>query len=676
MAFVIDSTTTQIFDRAIEHEWLETNGLGGWASSSIIGTNTRRYHGLLVAAVNPPTERYVMLSKMDEALITHTKRYELGCNKYANAIHPDGYIFQQAFRKDFFPEFIYKANGIRLKKTIAAVHGENTTLIMYEVLSANTPFTLELTPLIAAREFHSLTQANGMLNTSAEFEQGIFSARPYHELPPLYISVPNGHFDAQPNWYFNFQYVKELERRQEAYEDLFSYGKFYIPMAEGDRIGIIVSTELPHGRDAYMMLTQESLRRQRLINQVGEQEDDSLAQLTLAADQFVVNRGDDLKSIIAGYHWFSDWGRDSMIALPGLCLTTGRYDDARKILEAFVDHIDQGMIPNRFPDFTNEPEYNTIDASLWFFVAAYKYLLATNDRKFIEEKILPALSSVIEWHDKGTRYNIQVDEDGLLSGGTDGVQLTWMDAKAGDWVFTPRSGKAVEINALWYNALEIIAYMHRTLGEKVAAKEFTYRAKKVKRAFVKTFWNKEQGYLFDYINGDKKDAAIRPNQIFAISLPFSLLSPAKSVDLLDMVESHLLTPFGLRSLSPDHLDYHAYYVGDQWLRDSAYHQGIVWSWLIGPYIDALVRVRGNVGREQARSFLDSFLKQMGIKGVGSISEIFDAEVPFTARGCIAQAWSIAELLRVSIDYKLFAPETYQRSVSKRRSAVYVSRVAF
>lgn len=652
MTFAIDSSTTQIFDKAIEHEWLEANGLGGWASSSIIGTNTRRYHGLLVAAVNPPTERYVMLSKMDEVLITHdNRRYELGCNKYANAIHPDGYIFLQEFKKDIFPEFIYKANGITLKKTIAAIHGENTTVVTYEVLKADTNFTLELNPLVAARDFHTLAHANDHINGTTQFESNVFTAKPYPDVPALNISVPRGHFYADAGWYFNFEYVKEQERGQDAYEDLYSYGKFYVPMHSGDKIGFIISTDAVHGRDALELIEQERERRHMLLNQ-SKLRDKKFTSLNLAADQFIVERGEGLKSIIAGYHWFSDWGRDTMIALPGLCLSTGRYDDAKKILRAFAQHVDQGMIPNRFPDF-EEAEYNTIDASLWFFVAVYKYYLATEDKAFIKEEILPVLASIIEWHNKGTRYNIHVDTDGLLTGGAEGVQLTWMDAKAGDWVVTPRQGKAVEINALWYNALEIIAFFYRTLGQKDVAKKLTYNAKKVKREFVKAFWIKDENYLYDFIDGDHKCDAIRPNQIFAISLPFKLLSPAKTEAVLDVVETHLFTPYGLRSLSPEHKDYKPFYMGDQWSRDGAYHQGTVWSWLIGPYMDALIKLRGGIGREQARVIIFNLMQHMGEKGIGSISEIYDGDDPNMARGCIAQAWSIAELLRVSTEYELF-----------------------
>lgn len=663
MTFAINSTITHSYNLATENEWLETNGLGGWASSTIIGTHTRRYHGLLVAALNPPKERYVMLSKMDETLVVDDKRYELGCSKYANAIHPDGYIFLQEFKKDFFPEFFYRANGIKLKKTIAAVNGENTTLITYEVLEANHEFTLELNPLIAAREFHGLTFANGKLNPQASFQDGTLKVKPYDNLPACYIAAPGATFQPQADWYYGFQYTRELERGQDGHEDLFSYGKLSVRLKDGDKLGIIVSMDSPQGRDPFVMLTEESLRRQRLINQTqacATYEHQALAKLSLAADQFVVQKDENLKSIIAGYHWFSDWGRDTMIALPGLCLATGRHQDAKDILRAFAGHVSQGMIPNRFPDFEEAPEYNTIDASLWFFVAAYQYFLKTNDRAFIKDELLPVLESMVEWHEKGTRYGIHVDEDGLLTGGEEGVQLTWMDAKADEWVVTPRKGKCVEINALWYNVLEIMAHFYRATGSKDASRHYTFRAKGVKRAFVKAFWNKNEGYLHDFVDGEYQDRAIRPNQIFAVSLPFSVLSAAKAEMVLDVVEAHLFTPHGLRSLSPLDPKYHGRYEGNRWQRDGAYHQGTVWSWLIGPYIDAVVRVRGTIGKRRARAIVLQFQHHMNANGIGSISEIFDGEDPIKARGCIAQAWSIAELLRVSVDYQLLAPMTFKK----------------
>ncbi|MEL6846298.1 MAG: amylo-alpha-1,6-glucosidase, partial [Bacteroidota bacterium] len=348
------------------------------------------------------------------------------------------------------------------------------------------------------------------------------------------------------------------------------------------------------------LMEQERERRRELVDRSNFQEP-LLRQLVKAGDQFIVQRSENLKTIIAGYHWFSDWGRDSMIALPGLCLATGREDDARKILLAFAEAVKEGMLPNRFPDSGEEPEYNTIDATLWFFVAIFKYLKATKAQATDLQAFLPILQEILHWHQKGTRYNIHMDSDGLLTGGIDGVQLTWMDAKVNDWVVTPRIGKAVEINALWYNAWEIYAWMRKQNGEEYLAQEAQRQAKQIRREFVAQFWNEEDGCLYDLIASERKDAKVRPNQLFAISLPYSLLSKTKAQRVLAKIERELFTPVGLRSLSPRDEEYQGIYGGDQYRRDGAYHQGTVWGWLLGPYVDGLIRVRGSLGKAQALS---------------------------------------------------------------------------
>jgi predicted glycogen debranching enzyme len=353
--------------------------------------------------------------------------------------------------------------------------------------------------------------------------------------------------------------------------------------------------------------------------------------------------------LIAGYHWFSDWGRDTMIALPGICLVTGRFDDARKILRAFAQSVSQGLLPNRFPDEGERPEYNSVDATLWFFVAIQKYLEYSGDEAFVCEELLPVLQNIIAWFDRGTRYHIMVDADGLVKAGEPGVQITWMDAKVFDWVVTPRDGKAVEVNALWYNALMICSDLLKQAGQEAEARELGQRAKQVKKRFVEVFWNHAAGCLYDYVNGDSSNAAIRPNQIFALSLPHMVLSGRRARMVLQVVEDHLLTPVGLRSLAPGSRDYRPRYGGDQLARDGAYHQGTVWSWLIGPYVTALVRVRGAAARKDARALLEGFEPHLQTAGVGTVSEIFDAEEPHAARGCIAQAWGVAEILRAYVE---------------------------
>lgn len=665
----IDSAILNRFEKAVQYEWLETNGLGGYACSTIINTNTRRYHGLLTAATKPPVGRMVMISKMEDAVITPDKRYDLSCNKYRGTVYPSGYIFHKEFRRDIFPEFYYKTNGIEFKKTIVAVHGENTTLLLYEVIKANKPFTLEVTPLLANRGHHDLTHHNYEINPYAIFENGVMRTRSYPHVPEIFISAPEAHFQGGTDWYYQFEYIEELARGEEGHEDLFSPGKFYIPMDEGSKMGFILSTENPEGRDAWAMMESEKRRRLALMKKAGSPSP-MIQTLSLAADQFLVDRGEGGKSIIAGYPWFCDWGRDTMISLPGICLATGRFEDAKGILRAYAREVNAGMIPNRFPEKGETPLYNTIDATLWFFVAAYKYLQATGDVKFISEEIIPVLDDIMDWHLKGTRYNIHMDDDGLLQGGTEGLQLTWMDAKYEDWVVTPRVGKAVEINALWYNAWEIYSYFTSLTGSAREAREYASRARNIKKQFVQQFWNPDKGCLYDYIGKDIKDDAVRPNQIFAISLPFPLLSSAKAFQLLKVVEEELLTPRGLRSLSRDNHQYQGLYVGNLMDRDGAYHQGTVWGWLIGPYIDALVNVRGLVGKEQARKIFIAFDSHLKEGCIGSIAEIFDGNEPHAPKGCFAQAWSIAELLRVNYEYCLFgttppAKMPIRKTASKR-----------
>ena len=648
MSVHLDRTVTQNFAEAIGREWLETNGIGGWASSTISNVHTRRYHGLLVAATRPPVGRVVLLSKLDETLVREDARIELGANVYPGSVHPQGYRYLTAFSRDFFPSFTYEVDGIVLQKTVAAIHGENTTVILYQVIEAPENFKLELRPFVAGRDYHSLAQANSSIRRESLFSDDIWSYQPYAHLPALYMLLPGTAFAANPDWYYSFEYLAEKQRGQDFQEDLFTPGVFTISLKTGDQLGIIVSTDNPSGLDAENLVADEKARRKSLCSTLPVADELTRA-LTLAADQFVVRRGDDLKTIIAGYHWFTDWGRDTMIALPGLTLITGRYADAKKILQAFAENIDQGMLPNRFPDAGEKPEYNTVDASLWFFVAAYKYYLYTRDQSFLKEILLPVMAEMLDWHQRGTRYGIHMESDGLLVAGEPGVQLTWMDAKIADWVVTPRSGKAVEINALWYNAVAIYARLLHTVGRQEEAKTYQTLAKKISKRFVQVFWNPEGGYLFDGVDGEQRDDAIRPNQILALSLPFALLGRTRARQVLKTVEDHLLTPVGLRSLSPQDPAFHPTYQGNSYQRDSAYHQGTVWAWLLGPYLTALVRVRGKTGRKQGLKLVQAVQSHLSESGIGQISEIFDGDAPHAPRGCIAQAWSVAEIARAYVE---------------------------
>jgi predicted glycogen debranching enzyme len=635
-------------------EWLETNGLGGYSCSSVAGSNTRRYHGVLVAATNPPVGRMVVLSKLEETLVIKDRRLELSSNQYPGTVHPKGYQFLKSFKRNLFPEFVYEAGGIEIKKTIASIHGENTVVILYEVMQAKGKFILELMPLASCKDYHSEAHANDSIYNNYLFDDGVFQTLHYERCPELFISVPGSSFVESKGWYYNYEHAVEQSRGLDYTEDLYTHGRFEVTLKQGEKLGVIVSTEDPRGRSAVQLVEEETARREAIAKPFAYH--DGLRRLALAGDQFIVKRG-ELNTIIAGYPWFADWGRDTMISLPGLCMATGRFHDLKNILRAFADSVSQGMLPNRFPDHGETPEYNTIDATLWFFVATYKYYLASKDREFITST-LPVLTDIIEWHYKGTRYNIRVDpSDELLSGGQDGVQLTWMDAKVGDWVVTPRKGKPVEINALWYNALNIISYFHSECGAIDESRSLKAKADRVHESFNEKFWNDMRGCLYDYIEGNENNADLRPNQLFAISLPFQLLTKQRATKVLKVVTDQLLTPKGLRSLERPHPDYRYLCTGTIHERDGAYHQGTVWSFLIGPYIDALLFVKGDKARKEAARIIEDLLQDLDEGCVGSISEIFDGEEPHMARGCLAQAWSVAEALRAAVEHKLFAEQT-------------------
>jgi len=629
-------------------EWLEANGLGGYASSTASGMNTRRYHGLLVAATNPPVGRVVLLSKLDERIVIGDRAIELATNQFPGSTHPDGRAHLASFDRGVFPVFEYEAEGVRLRKTIAAIHDENTTVLVYELLEAPGEITLELRPFVAGRDYHSLVHANDGVHRDAAFVNGVFALQPYDGLPTLFIGVPESEFHAASDWYYRFEYAIELERGLDAHEDLFTPGVLTRTLRPGQRIAVITSVDHPAERDGLALLEAERRRREAVIRKVAVRGRAGRA-LALAADQFIVRRGAGRKTIIAGYPWFTDWGRDTMIALPGLCLATGRFEDARQILLAFAESVSEGMLPNRFPDGGEAPEYNTADATLWLFVAAQRYLDYTRDELFVRDTLLPVLRDVIGWHQRGTRHNIHEDEDGLLVAGSEGDQLTWMDAKVGDWVVTPRHGKAVEINALWFNALTILSSFEQQWGSIDEARRLAIAATRVRVRFRHLFWNEEAGCLYDVVRGDERDPSLRPNQIFALSLPHPLLDGIHAERVLNAVETHLLTPLGLRSLAPADPRFLGTYLGGPRERDGAYHQGTVWSWLLGPYITALVRVRGEAGMAQGLRILSAFEPHLERACAGSISEIFDGSAPHASRGCFAQAWSVGEILRAATE---------------------------
>jgi predicted glycogen debranching enzyme len=652
-------------NEALSREWLETNGLGGFASSTITGLNTRRYHGLLTAATKPPVGRLVLLSKLEETLVIDGRRYELSANQYPGVIQPQGYKHQIGFRLDPFPVFTYEIEGIRIEKSVFMIQGENSTVVQYEfqfphpekqpegeepsLIPTPSPILFELRPLIAFRDYHSTTHENGALNPHAQMEDRLTSVAPYGDLPRLYVGHDTGEVDATGYWYRNFEYRAEQERGLDFTEDLFSPFVLRFDLKNATRLNVIASTERREVAHVDEYRRAEILRREALKRAAGC-DDELMRALVTASDQFIVAR-ENCKTVIAGYHWFSDWGRDTMIALPGLTLVTGRADVARGVLLEFARFVSCGMLPNRFPDAGETPEYNTVDATLWFFEAVRALVEYTNDYEFVRENLYGALTEIINWHLRGTRYNIHVDEDGLLTSGEEGVQLTWMDARVDGRVITPRYGKPVEIQALWYNALCVMRQLAEAFGDEAMGMEYAKLAAKARESFNRLFWNEEAGCLYDCVNGEELDASIRPNQILSLSLTNSMLAEDKALRIIEVVERELLTPYGLRSLAPSDSRYCGRYEGSPSSRDAVYHQGAVWAWLMGPFITAYTKAHGHSeeSRERAARWLENFRTHLSEAGLGQISEILDADEPHTPRGCIAQAWSVAELLRAAIE---------------------------
>jgi glycogen debranching enzyme len=600
----------------MNREWLETNGIGGFASSTESGMNTRRYHGLLVAALHPPVGRMVLLSKLEETLVLDGRRVDLGTNRYPGAVHPQGRLYLKEFHREPCATAVFDVEGLELTKSVWMVRGENTTVIEYV---ANQPCTLELAPLIAFRDYHATTHENSALNPAVEIREGLARCSPYSGCPDLHLAHNAVEVRATGSWYRNFEYAAEEERGLDFREDLFNPMVLTFELRPGEKAIVVASTE-PRG-----------IQQERPPAAIPSADPFERA-LLRAADQFIVDRGNG-KTIIAGYHWFSDWGRDTMIALPGLTLSTGRFEDARGILRAFAASVDRGMLPNRFPDAGETPEYNTVDATLWFFEAVRAYVAHTGDIGFVRAELLDVLGEIIAWHEAGTRYGIQMDCDGLLRAGAPGVQLTWMDAKIGDWVVTPRHGKAVEIQALWYNAL-------RVMQDLTGHAHYAELANRSRDSFIRQFWNEDAGCLYDVVDGAERDGSIRPNQIFAISLFHSILPEDAAARVIEAIEQHLLTPYGLRSLAPSDPRYRGRYAGDPVSRDSAYHQGTVWPWLMGPFVTAHRKVHG-----RSPEWAEPFRRFLEAEGGGQIPEVFDGDAPHRPGGCIAQAWSVAELLR-------------------------------
>jgi predicted glycogen debranching enzyme len=649
--------------QARDHEWLVTNGIGGFAAGTVCGINTRRYHGLLVAALAPPAARTLLVAAVDVTIIYDSIEYRLATHEFADGtVAPRGYQYLESFHLDHgMPVWRYALADAVLEKRLSMQPGHNTTQLSLRVLRAAAPLHVTLTPLCGYRDYHGHSHG-GRQPGVHEIPDGC-RIEAFPGAQPYRLTCADARFTPDADWHWQFRHRAEGARGLDQTEDLYRPGRFTVTLEPGKQASLVLSTESDPPPTFAALCSAVERRAAALLDAVPAGTPAAVRQLALAADQFIVVRdrnpdGDDRaagKTVIAGYPWFGDWGRDTMIALPGLTLATGRFDIAATVLRTFAAHVSDGMLPNRFPDGGEAPEYNTVDATLWFFHAIDRYTRDSGDPSPAAE-LYPVLADIIEWHRRGTRYGIGVDAaDGLLTSGEDGVQLTWMDAKVDDWVVTPRTGKCVEINALWYNALRMMEELASTLEKPSEAADYRQAAEQVKDRFQR-FWNPARNALYDVIDGPegepgpdgrRYDGRLRPNQIFAVSLPHSPLDPARRKAVVDICARRLLTSHGLRSLAPGEPGYRAHYTGGPYERDGAYHQGTVWAWLIGPFVDAHYRVYGDA--VLARSFLEPLILHLDSACLGSISEIFDAEPPFAARGCFAQAWSVSEVLRAWLD---------------------------
>lgn len=636
---------------ALRREWLVTNGLGGYASGTLSGINTRRYHGLLVAALEPPVGRTVLVGGVMEHVTYAGATTALSTHEYVDGtIDPHGYRHLQSFRLEgTLPVWTFAIADALLERRVWMAHGANTTYVSYRLVRATGNLELSVTPLITYRDFHVLTTDEGWRpDVHARTRDVAITA--YPSAQPFRMIADAGEFRADGDWYWGFLHREESARGLDDRADLYAPGAFRVILQPDDALNLTLTAEGSDPEPPDASFNAERARQLAVLRTANADHlDPVIQQLTLAADQFIVQRMDSGSStgrtVIAGYHWFNDWGRDTMISLPGLMLATNRFDEAADVLRTFAGYISEGLLPNNFPDRSGVvPGYNTVDATLWYVLAIDAYHRSTGDERLVSD-LLPAVQEIVKRHVEGTCFGIGVDpQDGLLRAGEPGVQLTWMDAKVGDWVVTPRIGKPVEINALWYNVLRVLARF-RAERDPGASAEITARADQVIGSFRSRFRTEQHAWLADVVDGPAGDDwTLRPNQVFAISLPYPLLEGDDARAVVNAASRALMTSYGPRSLSPDHPAYRGTYGGDQTSRDGGYHQGPVWSWLTGAFVNAHLRVYGD--RRAALGWLKPFADHLTDAGLGSISEILEGAPPHPPRGCIAQAWSVAEVLRV------------------------------
>ena len=666
------SVTTK--DKSVEEllntEWLLTNERGGFSSSTIAACNTRRYHGLLIGALDPPANRIMSLANCMEMVILNSdkssrgkakkqKVFNLSTFEFDGEFTPEGFKYIKKFSRDIGAHFEYQLDKINLTKSVYLLHDSDTVAVVYDFTKVPEPLEFTLRPFVGLRDFHHLQKSYASFYSKLS-ENNLIVA---HEMPSgceLYLNCPSTEFEEDPQWWFNFVYRKDKQRGQDFTEDLWAPGFFKAHIDSPTKVVLWASLRNANEPEPKVEIDIETIRKnlqkyQSDLIATAKAKNEKFKQLCLAADQFVTKRQTtDTKrtTILAGFPWFADWGRDAFIALPGLLLSTGRFDEAKSVLTTFARVADEGMIPNRFDDRSHTAYFNSVDASLWFINAAFKYLDVTGDVDTFTQKLLPTIHWVIDSYYNGTKFDIHADTDELITAGNEKTQLTWMDAKFEDTAFTPRYGKAVEINALWYNAICLVAQFYTGQNEQ-AAEHYRTLSQRVKTSFCKLFWNEKTGCLNDCVLSDgSADTTLRPNQIWAVSLQFSPLSLQQQKAIVDVVQKNLLTPYGLRTLNISDSRYKGTYAGPQQQRDEAYHQGTVWSHLMGPFVEGYLKVNdfNKKSKKTAAEFIEPLMQHLTENTcLVSVSEIFDGDSPHTPRGCIAQAWSVAELLRA---YKL------------------------
>ncbi|MEI8171983.1 MAG: amylo-alpha-1,6-glucosidase [Deltaproteobacteria bacterium] len=642
-------------EKALNLEWLETNGLGGYASSTILNCNTRKYHGLLVANLDKPRGRHVLLSRIEDSVVVKGQESCLSCCQYPGAFVPEGRHFLTSFQLNECPRFVYETDHVRIHKAVMMVQGEDCVLVRYDVERCPAPGILILKPFMAYRGYHALSRQNPNLRVETRGIRNGFVMEPYDGMPPICIQTNvKSHFSPSPVWYNHFEYEMERERGYDWREDLFRPGIFEIPVKTGSTVIVSASLSICQGQlkrkwEAEAARRTYEIREVENIAEGYEHEEDRIhvRDLIISGRQFLIKTPSGRPTIIAGYHWFTDWGRDTLVSLPGLTFCSGRPKEGIAILASIGKHEKEGLLPNFFSDHVEENAYNTVDTSLLYFWAVQQMLKYTGEAEVIKNEIWPVLKRILRRYMEGTLFNIHMGKNGLLHAGDEKTHLTWMDATVNGKPVTPRWGYAVEINALWFNAVCFAGELARRFNES----EFLFHdlAHEIKKSFVDTFWIGDDDYLGDvYCNGSL-DRSVRPNQILAVSLPYSPLHADQWPGVVNKVRRELLTPFGLRTISPEDGKYEGRYGGDGSTRDMAYHQGTVWPWLLAQFGEAYLRVAKD--RAAARTFLidylRSFIRQhIPVAGIGCISEIFDGDPPHRPNGCIAQAWSSAGLIRL------------------------------